>query len=145
MRGAARMLSGVLAYGVLAPGLLASARLMRPSRSIAAQRAPVRQKTTGTFRLENSRIRPMYHGVLVDRPGNGARVASLDNVEILKSRQQVEASQGQLESAGEAVLPVIGPGVVLNHLQGVDINNLGMLQAAHFTALSIQRRWSSGR
>jgi outer membrane protein TolC len=63
-------------------------------------------------------------------------VANLDNTDILKARQQVEASQGQLESAGAAILPVIGPGALLNHLQGVDINNLGILQAAHFTTLN---------
>jgi outer membrane protein len=98
--------------------------------------SPVRQQTTGTLRLDSSHIRPMYRGVLSIDIETAARVASLDNVEILKSRERVEASHGQLESAAEAVLPVIGPGVVLNHLQGVDINNLGMLQAAHFGTLN---------
>jgi outer membrane protein len=98
--------------------------------------SPIRQQTTGTLRLANSSIRPMYGDVLAIDLETAARVANLDNIGILESRQRVEASHGQLESAAAAVLPVIGPGVVLNHLQGVDINNLGVLQAAHFTTLN---------
>jgi outer membrane protein TolC len=98
--------------------------------------APVRQKSSGTLRLENAQVRPMYRQVLAIDLENVAHIASIDNIDILKARQQVEASRGQLESAGAAVLPVVGPGVVLNHLQGVDINNLGVLQAAHFTTVN---------
>jgi outer membrane protein TolC len=98
--------------------------------------APVRHKPAATLRLENFRIDPMYRQVLAIDLENVARVANLDNTDILKARQQVEASQGQLESAGAAILPVVGPGVLLNHLQGVDINNLGILQSAHFTTLN---------
>jgi outer membrane protein TolC len=64
------------------------------------------------------------------------RVACLDNVGILEARQRVEASHGQLEAAAAAILPVVGPGVALTHLQGVDISNLGILSAAHFTTLN---------
>src|ERR1700730_3786836 len=71
-------------------------------------------------------------------------VSSIDNLEILRARQEVEAARGQLESADAAILPVVGPGVVLNHLQGVDINNLGILQAAHFTTINpaVLVRWA---
>ena len=106
--------------------------------------APVRQKSSGTLRLENAQIPPMYRQVLAIDLENVAHVASVDNIDILKARQQVEASQGQLESAGAAILPVVGPGIVLNHLQGVDINNLGILQAAHFTTVNpaVLVRWA---
>jgi outer membrane protein TolC len=57
-------------------------------------------------------------------------------VGILEARQHVEASHGQLEAAAAAILPIVGPGVALTHLQGVNINNLGILQAAHFTTLN---------
>jgi outer membrane protein TolC len=106
--------------------------------------APVRQKSSGTLRLDNEQIPAMYRQVLAIDLENVAHVASADNIDILKARQQVEASQGQLESAGAAILPVVGPGIVLNHLQGVDINNLGILQAAHFTTLNpaVLVRWA---
>jgi outer membrane protein TolC len=106
--------------------------------------APVRQKSSGTLRLENAQIPAMYRQVLAIDLENVARVANVDNIDILKARQQVEASQGQLESAGAAILPVVGPGIVLNHLQGVDINNLGILQAAHFSTLNpaVLVRWA---
>jgi outer membrane protein TolC len=64
------------------------------------------------------------------------RVASLDNVGILEAQQQVEASHGQLEAAAAAVLPTVGPGVALYHLQGVNTNAQGVLQLAHFTTLN---------
>jgi outer membrane protein len=78
----------------------------------------------------------MYRNVLAIDLETAAHVAALNNIGILESRQRVEASHGRLESAAAAVLPVVGPGVVLNHLQGFDINNLGVLQAAHFTTLN---------
>jgi outer membrane protein TolC len=106
--------------------------------------APVRQKSSGTLRLQNAKINPMYRQILAIDLENVAHVASIDNLEILKARQEVEASRGQLESADAAILPVVGPGVVLNHLQGVDINNLGILQAAHFTTINpaVLVRWA---
>jgi outer membrane protein TolC len=106
--------------------------------------APIRQKSSGTLRLQNAQISPMYRQVLAIDLENVAHVASIDNLEILKAREHVEASQGQLESAGAAILPVVGPGVVLNHLQGVDINNLGILQAAHFSTVNpaVLVRWA---
>jgi outer membrane protein TolC len=98
--------------------------------------SPARPVSSATLRLENSRIQPMYRQRLTIDLETVARVASLDNVGILEARQHVEASHGQLEAAAAAVLPVVGPGVALTHLQGVDINNLGILQAAHFTTLN---------
>jgi len=98
--------------------------------------SPARQVSSATLRLENSRIQPMYRQRLTVDLETVARVASLDNVGVLEARQRVEASHGQLEAAAAAVLPVVGPGVALTHLQGVDINNLGILQAAHFTTLN---------
>lgn len=124
---AALVLSGVMASCALDP---AEPPATPPDVS------PLRSQTGGTLRLANSGVRPMYRDVLAIDLGTAARVASLDNIEILKSRQRVEASHGQLESAAAAVLPVVGPGIVLNHLQGVDISNLGVLQAAHFGTLN---------
>jgi outer membrane protein TolC len=97
---------------------------------------PARQASSETLRLDNSRIAPMYRGVLTVDLQSVARVASLDNVGILEARQRVEASHGALEAAAASVLPTVGPGAALTHLQGVDINNLGILQAAHFTTLN---------
>jgi outer membrane protein len=113
-----------------------------PSDSDAAREngppnvTPARQVLRGTLRLDNSRIQPMYRERLTVDLESVARVASLDNVGILEARQRVEASHGQLEAAAAAILPVVGPGVALTHLQGVNINNLGILQAAHFTTLN---------
>jgi outer membrane protein TolC len=98
--------------------------------------APVRQVSSGTLRLTNSGTRPMFKDVLTVDLGTVTRIATLDNVGIQEARQRVEASHGQLEAAAAAVLPVVGPGAVLGHLQGVDINNLGVLQAAHLTTFS---------
>src|SRR5215831_88087 len=67
---------------------------------------------------------------------NVARVACIENIDILKAREQVEASQGQLESAGAAILPVVGPGVILTHLQDVNVSSIGILQAAHFSTIN---------
>jgi len=105
---------------------------------------PARQKSIGKLRLENPQINPMYRTALTIDLENVVRVAGLNNIDILEARQRVEASHGQLESAAAAVLPVVGPGVVLNHLQGVDINNLGVLQAANFTTLNpaVLIRWA---
>jgi outer membrane protein len=64
------------------------------------------------------------------------RVASLDNVGILEAQQQVEASHGQLEAAAAAVLPTVGPGAALNHLQGVNTDAFGVLKLAHFTTFN---------
>jgi multidrug efflux system outer membrane protein len=97
---------------------------------------PARQVSSATLRLQNSSIQPMYRQRLTVDLEAVVRVASLDNVGILEAQQRVEASHGQLEAAAAAVLPVVGPGVALTHLQGVDINNLGVLQAAHFTTLN---------
>jgi hypothetical protein len=96
---------------------------------------PVRQASSGTLRLDNSRIAPMYRERLTIDLESVTRVASLDNVGILEAQQQVEASHGQLEAAAAAVLPTVGPGVALNHLQGVNTDAFGVLKLAHFTTL----------
>jgi outer membrane protein TolC len=96
---------------------------------------PVRQVSSGTLRLDNSRIGPMYRERFTVDLETVARVASLDNVGILEAQQQVEASHGQLEAAAAAVLPMVGPGATLYHLQGVNTNAQGILQLAHFTTL----------
>ena len=98
--------------------------------------APARQKSSGALRVGNAQIKPMYHQALSIDLENVAHVACVDNIDILKAREQVEASQGQLESAGAAILPVIGPGVILTHLQDVNVSSLGILQAAHFSTLN---------
>ena len=97
---------------------------------------PTRQKSVSSLRLTNAEIRPVYRQVLAIDLESVARVAGLNNIDIQEARQRVEASQGQLESAGAAALPAVGPGIALNHLQGVDINNLGVLQAAHFSTVN---------
>ena len=97
---------------------------------------PARQVSSATLRLQNSSIQPMYRQRLTIDLETVVRVASLDNVGILEAQHRVVASHGQLEAAAAAILPVVGPGVALTHLQGADINNLGVLQAAHFTTLN---------
>lgn len=111
-----------------------------PSDSEAARTlpnvAPSRQVASGTLQLANSRVQPMYRERLTVDLETVVRVASLDNVGILESKQRVEASHGQLEAAAASILPVVGPGVALFRLQGVDINNLGILSAANYTTLN---------
>jgi outer membrane protein TolC len=97
---------------------------------------PSKPASNGTLRLANPRIQPIDRDVLTIDLDRVTRVASLGNVGILEARQRVEASHGQLEAAAAAVLPTIGPGAALMHLQGFDINNLGVLQAAHYTTLN---------
>jgi outer membrane protein TolC len=97
---------------------------------------PVRQASNGTLRLDNSRIGPMYRERLTVDLESVTRVASLDNVGILEAQQQVEASHGQLEAAAAAVLPMVGPGAALTHLQGVNTDAFGVLKLAHFTTFN---------
>src|SRR5262249_39756691 len=97
--------------------------------------APGRQKSSGSLRVGNAQIQQMYHQALSIDLENVAHVASVENIDILKAREQVEASQGQLESAGAAILPVVGPGVILTHLQDVNVSSIGILQAAHFSTI----------
>jgi outer membrane protein len=105
---------------------------------------PLRQRSTSSLRLTNAEIPPMYRQVLAIDLESVARVAGLNNIDIQEARQRVDASQGQLESAGAAALPAVGPGIALNHLQGVDINNLGVLEAAHFSTVNpaLLVRWA---
>ena len=98
--------------------------------------APAKPISSATLRLESSRVQPMYPQMLTVDLESVERVAGLDNVGILEAQQRVEASQGRLEAAAASVLPVIGPGVALAHLQGVNTNAQGVLQLAHFTTLS---------
>jgi outer membrane protein TolC len=121
--------------------LTAGCAIVPPDQEAARQTAPpnvtpARQAASGTLRLDNSRIPPMYRGVLTVDLESVERVASLDNVGILEARQRVEASHGALEAAAAAVLPTVGPGVALTHLQGVDITSLGVLQAARYSTLN---------
>ena len=102
--------------------------------------APARQKSGGSLSVGNAQIKPMYHQAMSIDLENVARVACVDNIDILKAREQVEASQGQLESAGAAILPVVGPGVILTHLQDVNVSSVGILQAAHSSTLKSDRR-----
>ena len=107
--------------------------------------APAKPISSATLRLESSRVQPMYPQMLTVDLESVERVAGLDNVGILEAQQRVEASQGRLEAAAASVLPVIGPGVALAHLQGVNTNAQGVLQLAHFTTLSSRRSDSLGR
>jgi outer membrane protein TolC len=84
---------------------------------------PARQGSVSSLRLTNAEIRPMYRQVLAIDLESVVQVAGLNNIDIQEARQRVEASQGQLESAGAAALPAVGPGIALNHLQGVDLSH----------------------
>jgi outer membrane protein TolC len=98
--------------------------------------APAKPISSATLRLENSRVKPMYPQMLTADLKSVERVAVLDNVGILEAQQRVESSQGRLEAAAASVLPVIGPGVALTHLQGVNANSAGIPGLAHFTLLN---------
>ena len=128
-RCAALLLASILSACANDPPLL-QLEVERPSV------APGRQKSSGSLSVGNAQIKPMYHQALSIDLENVAHVASVDNIDILKAREQVEASQGQLESAGAAILPVIGPGVILTHLQDVNVSSIGILQAAHFSTIN---------
>src|ERR1700752_3756824 len=65
---------------------------------------PLRQRSTSSLRLTNAEIPPMYRQVLAMDLESVTQVASLNNIDIREARQRVEASQGQLESAGAAAL-----------------------------------------
>ena len=128
-RCAALLLASILSACANDPPLL-QLEVERPSV------APARQKSSGSLSVGNAQIKPMYHQAMAIDLENVAHVACIDNIDILKAREQVEASQGQLESAGAAILPVIGPGVILTHLQDVNVSSVGILQAAHFSTLN---------
>jgi outer membrane protein TolC len=97
--------------------------------------APNGQPAADALPLDRSQVSPMYREMLaIDLP-NVVQVASLKNVDILQARQRVEASRGQLESAAASVFPVIAPGVVLDHVQGVNSSFTGQLVGANFTTL----------
>ena len=94
---------------------------------------PSGQPAADTLHLDRSQAHPMYREMLaIDLP-NVVQVASLKNVDILQARQRVEASRGELESAAASVFPIIAPGVVINHVQGVNNSFTGQLVGANFT------------
>jgi outer membrane protein TolC len=111
--------------------------------------AAATQPSAEALRLDSSQISPMYRETLaIDLP-TVAQVASLKNIDILEARQAVEASRGQYESAFGAIFPVIAPGAVLDHLQGVNRSDIGQVVAVNFTtfqpALLVQLFLNPGR
>ncbi len=95
--------------------------------------APSGQPAADALRLDRSQVSPMYREMLaIDLP-NVVQVAGLKNIDILQARQRVEASRGELESAAASILPVISPGVAIDHVQGVNSSFTGQLVGANFT------------
>jgi outer membrane protein TolC len=96
---------------------------------------PASQPSADVLPLDSSQAHPMYGEMLaIDLP-NVVQVASAKNIDILAARQRVEASRGQLESAAASIFPVIGPGVALDHVQGVNSSFTGQLVGVNFTTL----------
>ncbi|HEY8749136.1 MAG TPA: TolC family protein [Tepidisphaeraceae bacterium] len=104
--------------------------------------APATQPSA-SLDLGGPRIAPMYSRLLaIDLP-TVARVATLQNLDIQRARQQVEANRGRYERNIEAIFPVIAPSIAYNHFQGVGQNANGTLTTpVHFDnllpAVSIQ-------
>jgi outer membrane protein TolC len=96
---------------------------------------PRTQPPADALKLDSSQVRPMYNEMLAIDLQNIVQVASDKNVDILRARQQVEASHGRLESAAASIFPVIAPSVVLDHLQGVNTSFTGQLVGVNFTTL----------
>jgi multidrug efflux system outer membrane protein len=97
--------------------------------------APNAQPAADALRLDRSQVSPMYREMLaIDLP-NVIQIASLKNIDVLQARQRVEVSRGQLESAAASVFPIIAPGVVLDHVQGVNTSFTGQLVGVNFTTL----------
>jgi len=96
---------------------------------------PRTQPLAHALKLDSSQVRPMYTEMLAIDLQNVVQVASDKNIDILKARQQVEASRGQLESAAASIFPVLAPSVVLDHLQGVNRSDIGQVVPVNFTTL----------
>jgi outer membrane protein TolC len=96
--------------------------------------APATQPTA-TLSLAGAELRPMYRELMpVDLP-TVIRVAAARNIDIQQAQERVAASQGRYESSVEAVLPVIAPTLMYQHLEGVNQNANGTLVAANFNNL----------
>ncbi len=96
---------------------------------------PHTQPLADALKLDSSQVRPMYSEMLAIDLQNVVQVASDKNIDILKARQQVEASRGQLESVAASIFPVIAPGVALDHVQGVNASYAGQVVPVNFTTL----------
>ncbi len=96
---------------------------------------PRAQPPADALKLDSSQVRPMYTEMLAIDLQNVVQVASDKNVDILKARQQVEASRGQLETAAASIFPVIAPSLVLDHIQGVNAAYTGQVVPVNFTTL----------
>jgi outer membrane protein TolC len=96
---------------------------------------PRTQPPADALKLDSSQVRPMYSEMLAIDLQNVVQVASDKNIDILKARQQVEASRGQLESAAASIFPVIAPSVVLDYVQGVNASYTGQVVPVNFTTL----------
>jgi outer membrane protein TolC len=123
-----------IAFGV---ACLASGCATAPSsnKQAAPNVMPRTQPPADALKLDSSQVRPMYTEMLAIDLQNVVQVASDKNIDILQARQQVEASHGKLESAAASIFPVIAPGVVLDHVQGVNASYAGQVVPVNFTTL----------
>jgi outer membrane protein TolC len=126
MRGIALWVSCLAAGCATAPS---------SSEQAAPNVMPPTQPPADAVKLDSSQVHPMYKEMLAIDLQNVVQVASDKNIDILKARQQVEASHGQLESAAASIFPVIAPSVVLDHVQGVNASYTGQVFPVNFTTL----------
>ncbi len=132
MPARAGLLCGIVLLSCLAAGCATEPSEPEGPRPVVS---PASQPAAEALRLDRSPLHPMYSEMLaIDLP-NIVQIASLRNIDILEARQRVEGARGQYERASAAVFPVIGPGVLLNHLQGVNRSDIGQVVAVNFTTL----------
>ncbi|MFQ5490349.1 MAG: TolC family protein [Phycisphaerae bacterium] len=70
------------------------------------------------LRLDASQIEPIHQEILAVDLSTVVRVALADSLDIRRARQQVEASQGALESSVGAAFPALVPSALFDRVEG---------------------------
>ncbi|MCG8405288.1 MAG: TolC family protein [Phycisphaerales bacterium] len=100
-----------------------------PEKSVVAERpsvAPAMDMSRAeSLALDSSQVQPMYSELMaVDLP-TVVQVVTAENIDIRLARYQVEASQGQYESAVGGAFPALVPTALFQRIDGRNLNSNG--------------------
>jgi outer membrane protein TolC len=132
--------------------VLASAGCRHPGAGIAVDwptLSPTTQPAAAALELDAAQIQPMYRELMAIDLATIAKVTLADNLEIRRSRREVEGLRGQLESAVGSALPVVVPTALFEHVEGsvraVEGNIVGVRFNTFQPSIAIQWVVNPGR